>query len=91
MEIVTNAWAVIRRNGQIQHIDGGLTKRLAVFKTKADADRDCDKNDEYVVAVEIRVVARQAICGYCGIHILPHDQVKCAICVEVDRIEAQKK
>ena len=55
-----NAWAVLRKDGQIQHLDGGMAKRLAIFKTKADADLDCDKKDEEVVAVEIRVVARQA-------------------------------
>ena len=54
-----NAWAVLRKDGQIQHVDGGTAKRLAVFKTKADADRDCDKKDEVVVAVEIRIVARE--------------------------------
>lgn len=54
-----NAWAVIRKDGQIQHLDGGVAKRLAVFRTKGDADRDCDKKGEEVVAVEIRVVARE--------------------------------
>lgn len=57
MEEVTivNAWAVVRKDGKIQHLDGGLAKRLAVFGTKEDADRDCDKKDEVVSPVEIRI------------------------------------
>ena len=56
--VPTYAWAVLRKDGQIQHLDGGLSKRLAIFGTKADADRDCSKMDEVVVPIEIRVVAR---------------------------------
>ena len=53
------AWAVIRKDGQIQHLDGGMAKRLAVFRTKEDAEYDCDKKDEIVVAVEIVVAAQK--------------------------------
>lgn len=51
VETVTQAWAVVRKDGQIQHLDGGLAKRLAVFRTKEDAERDCDKKDEVVVPI----------------------------------------
>lgn len=54
-----NAYAVIRKSdGKIQNLDGGIAKRLAIFETLKDADRDCDHKDEEVVGVQVRIVTR---------------------------------
>lgn len=51
-------WAVVAKDGQIQHLDRMGTGRIAVYNTKADAKRDCDPRDEKIIRIRILTVPK---------------------------------